>query len=400
MTTALTDFSGIITGCDVAAQASPDMTVAVTTGVVIADGVAGLVSAGNVTISAAHATQDRIDAVVADSTGALSAIAGDVNDGSNAQPPDTTGYALLKLVLVVNQASATYTGTITNDALVDSVFIDSGSIVEVVYLQLPSPADTLAWTFSSGALSNTDPGTGLFGFDSGTLSSITACYVNRLSASTGNSSKEWWQPSTSNLTTLPFLLKIWSRKQPENYMILFVTAMTMHGSPTTYIELTCTVAKATTALTTVQLSTDSLDCVFEFIGLVPLTAVTNGSAALGGDVTMTTANTFYDGPATGTLPAGTYIVFAQAVVVGGAGGINKITAKLWDGTTTYNEGELAATASAPASVVLFGIVTSSGSTSVKVSATSNQNNATMKRDAPDNSAGAHVATLIAWMRIA
>lgn len=71
--------AGVLSGCAVTAQGSPDMTVAVASGSVQESptATAATVSSGNVTITAASATLDRYDLVVADtSTGAKSAIAG------------------------------------------------------------------------------------------------------------------------------------------------------------------------------------------------------------------------------------------------------------------------------------------------------------------------------------
>lgn len=68
--------SGVISGCAVTAQGSPNMTVAVASGTVtVADAVASVTGA-NVTITAADATNPRIDLVVANNVGALSATAG------------------------------------------------------------------------------------------------------------------------------------------------------------------------------------------------------------------------------------------------------------------------------------------------------------------------------------
>jgi hypothetical protein len=90
------------------------MTVAVAAGQVAVAGTAAIVAGGNLTIAAADGTQDRVDAIVANSSGVKSVLTGPINDGLNAQPPDTTGYVLLAYVYVISQASANYTGTIVN----------------------------------------------------------------------------------------------------------------------------------------------------------------------------------------------------------------------------------------------------------------------------------------------
>ena len=68
--------TGVITGCAVTAQGSPDMTLAVSAGAVRISGVDVGVSSGNVTITTAHATNPRFDRVVVDHTGAKSVTAG------------------------------------------------------------------------------------------------------------------------------------------------------------------------------------------------------------------------------------------------------------------------------------------------------------------------------------
>ena len=67
---------GVLFGCAVTAQGTPDMTVAVAVGRVTVAGVGAAVTAGNVTITAADATNPRFDLIVSNSSGTLSATAG------------------------------------------------------------------------------------------------------------------------------------------------------------------------------------------------------------------------------------------------------------------------------------------------------------------------------------
>jgi hypothetical protein len=102
------DFSGILTpayaqtgvcfGCAVTAQGSPDMTVAVALGTVRVAGVGAAVAAGNVTITAANATNPRFDLICVDSAGAKSAVAGTA--ASNPVFPDPAGKVVLASVYV------------------------------------------------------------------------------------------------------------------------------------------------------------------------------------------------------------------------------------------------------------------------------------------------------------
>lgn len=68
--------TGVVSGCAVTAQATPDMTVAVAAGTVEVAGTQAAVVAGNVTITAADSTNPRFDLIVASAVGALSAVAG------------------------------------------------------------------------------------------------------------------------------------------------------------------------------------------------------------------------------------------------------------------------------------------------------------------------------------
>jgi hypothetical protein len=68
--------TGVISGCAVTAQGSPDMTLAVASGSVRVGTTIAAVSSGNVTITTAHATLPRFDLVVVNSSGTKSVTAG------------------------------------------------------------------------------------------------------------------------------------------------------------------------------------------------------------------------------------------------------------------------------------------------------------------------------------
>lgn len=68
--------TGVVSGCAVTAQGTPDMTLAVAAGTVSVAGVTAAVTAGNVTITTAHATNPRFDLVVVSSAGVKSVTAG------------------------------------------------------------------------------------------------------------------------------------------------------------------------------------------------------------------------------------------------------------------------------------------------------------------------------------
>lgn len=68
--------TGVVSGCAVTAQGSPDLTLAVAAGTVRVGQTVVDVTAGNVTITTAHATLARFDLVVVDNAGAKSVTAG------------------------------------------------------------------------------------------------------------------------------------------------------------------------------------------------------------------------------------------------------------------------------------------------------------------------------------
>lgn len=67
---------GVVSGCDVTAQGSPNMTLAVASGVIQISAARVTVSAGNVTVTTADATNPRLDLVVVNNAGTKSVVAG------------------------------------------------------------------------------------------------------------------------------------------------------------------------------------------------------------------------------------------------------------------------------------------------------------------------------------
>ena len=64
-----TERTGVVSGCNTAAQASPDMTVKVDAGIVIIAGARKTVAGNNVNITSADATHPRIDVIYVDTNG-------------------------------------------------------------------------------------------------------------------------------------------------------------------------------------------------------------------------------------------------------------------------------------------------------------------------------------------
>ena len=128
------------------------------------------------------------------------------------------------------------------------------------------------------------------------------------------------------------------------------------------------------------------------LAVAAVPALTAVSAALGGDVAMPVANTFYDGPSV-TLSPGTWIVFAELLQVGGA----SITTKLWDGASSVlSSSETTGPGSgSPVFASLIGLVTLAVPATYKVSAASSNTGGAIKAAADRNGAGNNATTILA-----
>ncbi len=133
-------------------------------------------------------------------------------------------------------------------------------------------------------------------------------------------------------------------------------------------------------------------------------------ATLSGDVTMVNANTFYDGPSA-SFAAGTWAVWwktqVQAVVA--TSQTYEWAAKLWDGSTVYDESQTDGPGNTAAnqnswSFFMHGmaIITLSGSATLKVSCACLRGSSASKimRDTTYQSATSHTATRLCGLRIA
>jgi hypothetical protein len=111
--------TGVISGCAVTAQGSPDMTLAVSSGYIQATPgtVPVPVAAGNVSITAASATDPRIDLVTTSAAGVKT-----VTDGTAAVSPKPpalpSGHVALAMVYVAANDAAINTGEITSKRVV------------------------------------------------------------------------------------------------------------------------------------------------------------------------------------------------------------------------------------------------------------------------------------------
>lgn len=120
------------------------------------------------------------------------------------------------------------------------------------------------------------------------------------------------------------------------------------------------------------------------------------SNALSGDVTLTSANTFYDGPSL-SLGAGSWLLIGQVLVLDTTAAGSKITAKLWDGTTNLASAESESEAAGvPFPLPVKWVVTPTTTTTYKISVASTvATNGRIKAAAPDNAAGNTASYLLA-----
>lgn len=121
--------------------------------------------------------------------------------------------------------------------------------------------------------------------------------------------------------------------------------------------------------------------------VAPAASLTSSVNHLTGNVTMTTADTFYDGPAL-TLSAGTWLLVAAITIQGSGGGAQRIIGKLWDGTTVADSGEMNVGTSAYLKFPFCALVViAAGTPTWKVTMTGNGGAAIMLATPADDNTG-------------
>jgi hypothetical protein len=122
---------GVLTGCAVTAQGSPNMTLAVAAGSIrIASGATVAVAGGNVTIGAADATNPRIDLVSVSDAGVKTVTAGTA--AASPKPPAVpSGHVALAMVAVEATDTAIENAEITDKRV--SLASAGGSILQLDY---------------------------------------------------------------------------------------------------------------------------------------------------------------------------------------------------------------------------------------------------------------------------
>jgi hypothetical protein len=146
---------GVISGCAVTAQGTPDMTVAVASGEVRVNDKIATVTSGNVTITTADPSNPRIDLVVVNDSGTKSVTAG--TPGAQPKAPDIPANSvLLAMVYVPANDTTIATNQITDKRVIVSGYddmlqfvIDGGGVAittgEKGYLVVPFNCKVIEW---------------------------------------------------------------------------------------------------------------------------------------------------------------------------------------------------------------------------------------------------------------
>lgn len=114
----------VLVGCVCTPQGSPDMTVAVSKGAVLSNGTLFPVTAGNVTITAADATNPRLDLIVVNSSGTKAVRAG--TPAANPAPPVRTANDVVLALVYIPATDTTISANQISDLRVERT---QGSIV-------------------------------------------------------------------------------------------------------------------------------------------------------------------------------------------------------------------------------------------------------------------------------
>jgi hypothetical protein len=122
-------------------------------------------------------------------------------------------------------------------------------------------------------------------------------------------------------------------------------------------------------------------------------SLSTASAQLGADVTLGSANTYYDGPSV-SLAAGTWLLVA-ALMVQNTSSASDFTGKLWDGTTVASSGQVSCASSYAGQLPLCALVTPGSTTTYKVSVACSATGGKIKAAATNNPAGNTASTLVA-----
>lgn len=184
---------GIITGCELTQQASPDMTVAVAAGVVISNDAVLAYAGGNATIGTADSTNPRIDLIVINSSGSLATRAGTA--AAAPKPPARTANDVI-LGHVYVPASDT---TITEDQITRARLAMCRG--PEVYFIRADGSRTLTSTTSAQKLFG-DPTNGALTLPTGTYEFWAVLGLTSMSATSGNAQMQILGGGTATLSDI------------------------------------------------------------------------------------------------------------------------------------------------------------------------------------------------------
>lgn len=157
---------GVLTGCAVTAQGTPDMTVAVASGNVLVGGKVVSVSSQNATIGTADASNARFDLVTVSGSqalGVVTVVAGTAS--SNPVFPDPSGKTVLAAVYVPASATSIASNQITDKRVVlahsRSGFFDAhdyGAVADDFYTDGSATSASTTFTSASAGFTSNDVG--------------------------------------------------------------------------------------------------------------------------------------------------------------------------------------------------------------------------------------------------
>lgn len=133
---------GVISGCAVTAQGSPDMTVAVASGSIQIASTTIAVTGANVTITAAHSTNARFDLVVVNNAGTLSATAGTATSNPVFPAIPANSIVLAAVYVPANDTAINSTQIIDKRTLV----LEASTAITVYRCRLKLASDTAGLT--------------------------------------------------------------------------------------------------------------------------------------------------------------------------------------------------------------------------------------------------------------
>jgi len=123
-------------------------------------------------------------------------------------------------------------------------------------------------------------------------------------------------------------------------------------------------------------------------------SLSSSMTQLAADVTMTTAGTWYDGPVTGALATGTWLIFVSIAMSSASSATQTVQIRDSSGTT-YASAVGFCVAGGNNSLALMAKVTGNGSKTFKASATSQVNGNLILAAAGFNGVGNNVSTITA-----